>query len=147
MKDEYLSFINLLNEYEVEYILLGGYAVIVHGFVRTTGDVDFLINPTPQNADKLLMVMLKFGYEPYDFEQADFTAPNVCVSLDRYDGKIEILTETLGVTFDECFKNKFIFETEGVLVNVISLPDLIKNKQAVGRPKDLEDIRNLPTPD
>ena len=118
MKDEYLSFIALLNEYEVEYVLLGGYAVIVHGFVRTTGDVDFLINPTIQNADKLLMVMLKFGYEPYDFEQSDFTASNVCVSLDRYDGKIEILTETLGVTFDECYKNKFVLENTRYLYNL-----------------------------
>lgn len=147
MKDEYLSFIQLLNEHEVEYVLLGGYAVIVHGYVRTTADVDFLINPTIQNADKLLIVMLKFGYGPYDFEQSDFTQPNVCISLDRYDGKIELLTETLGVTFADCFKNKFVFETEGVSINVISLPDLIKNKQAVGRPKDLEDIRNLPKVD
>jgi predicted nucleotidyltransferase len=144
MEDEYLSFIQLLNEHQVEYIVLGGYAVIVHGYIRTTGDVDILINTTEQNADKMLMVMLKFGYDVYDFELKDFMQKPGCISLDRYNGKIEILTSTLGVTFEECFAKKFVVETQGIPINFISLTDLIKNKQAVGRPKDLEDIKNLP---
>ncbi len=143
MEDEYLSFIRLLNEHQVEYVVLGGYAVIVHGYVRTTGDVDILINTTEENAGKILIVMLKFGYNVYDFELSDFMQEPGCISLDRYNGKIEILTSTLGVTFNECFTNKIIVETEGVPINFISLTDLIKNKQAVGRPKDLEDVRNL----
>jgi predicted nucleotidyltransferase len=144
MEDEYLSFIRLLNEHQVEYVVLGGYAVIVHGYIRTTGDVDILINTTEQNADKMLMVMLKFGYDVYDFELKDFIQEPGCISLDRYNGKIEILTSTLGVTFEECYANKVVVETDGIPINFISLTDLIKNKQAVGRPKDLEDIRNLP---
>ncbi len=144
MKDDYLNFIQLLNEQEIEYVVLGGYAVIAHGYVRTTSDIDFLINTSEENADKMLTVMLKYGYDAYDFELLDFQKEQSCITLDRYDGKIEILTGTLGVTFEECFKNREIIETQGVKVNFISLPDLIKNKTAVGRPKDLEDLRNLP---
>jgi predicted nucleotidyltransferase len=146
MEDEYLSFIQLLNEHQVEYVVLGGYAVIIHGYIRTTGDVDILINTSKQNAEKLMVVMLKFGYDVYDFELSDFMEEPGCISLDRYNGKIEILTSTLGVTFSECFDNKIVVETEGVAINFISLSDLIKNKLAVGRPKDLEDIKNLPKP-
>ena len=144
MEDEYLSFVQLLNEYEVEYVVLGGFAVIIHGFVRTTGNIDILISTSEQNADKMLMVMLKFGYGEYDFELKDFMEEPGWISLDRYHGKIEILTSTIGVTFHDCYKNKLIIETQGVKVNYISLKDLIKNKKAVGRPKDLEDLRNLP---
>lgn len=144
MEDEYLSFVQLLNEHEVEYVVLGGFAVIIHGFVRTTGDIDILINTTEENADKMLLVMLKFGYGEYDFELNDFMDEPGCISLDRYNGKIEILTSTIGVTFEECYKNKLVIETQGVAVNYIGLQDLIKNKKAVGRPKDLEDLRNLP---
>ena len=147
MEDEYLSFIQLLNEHCVEYVVLGGYAVIVHGYIRTTGDVDILINTTEENADKMLTVMLKFGYDVYDFELADFMQEPGCISLDRYNGKIEILTSTLGVTFEECYANKIVVQTGDIPINFISLTDLIKNKQAVGRPKDLEDIRNLPKND
>jgi predicted nucleotidyltransferase len=143
MEDEYLNFIRLLNENHVEYVVLGGYAVIVHGYIRTTGDVDILINTTEQNADKMLTVMLKFGYDVYDFELSDFMQEPGCISLDRYNGTIEILTSTLGVTFEECFANKVVVETSGILIYFISLTDLIKNKQAVGRPKDLDDIKNL----
>ena len=144
MEDEYLSFVQLLNEHKVEYVVLGGFAVIIHGFVRTTGDIDILINTTEENADKMLLVMLKFGYGEYDFELKDFMEEPGCISLDRYNGKIEILTSTIGVTFEECYKNKLVIETQGVAVNYIGLQDLIKNKKAVGRPKDLEDLRNLP---
>ena len=101
MEDEYLNFIRLLNENHVEYVILGGYAVIVHGYIRTTGDIDILINTTEQNADKMLTVMLKFAY------------------------------------------NKVVVQTDDISINFISLIHLIKNKQVVGRPKDLEDVRNL----
>jgi predicted nucleotidyltransferase len=95
----------------------------------------------------MLTVMLKFGYDVYDFELSDFMQEPGCISLDRYNGKIDILTNTLGVTFEECFNNKVVVQTDGIPINFISLADLIKNKQAVGRPKDLEDIRNLPKPE
>lgn len=144
MEEEYVNFIRLLNDHEIEYVVIGGYAVIVYGYVRYTGDLDILINTSEENADKMLTVMLKFGYEPYDFELSDFMTEPGCISIDRNGGKIEILTRTLGVTFEECYANKSIVDTMGIPTNFISLPDLIKNKQAVGRPKDLEDIRNLP---
>jgi hypothetical protein len=120
-------------------------AVVVHGYFRTTSDIDIFINTTDENAEKILQVMLKFGYGEYDFEKTDFTESPGCISLDMYKGKIEILTSTLGVTFKECFENRIIIESHGVAINFISLRDLINNKKAVGRPKDLDDILNLPS--
>jgi hypothetical protein len=145
MEDEYLSFVQLLNENDVEYLVLGGFAVIIHGYIRTTGDIDILINTSEDNANKMLLVMLKFGYGEYDFELKDFMEKPGCISLDRYRGKIEILTSTIGIEFGECYTHKFVVETQGVKVNYLSLRDLIANKIAVGRPKDLDDVRNLPS--
>lgn len=143
MEDEYLNFVRLLNENEVEYVVLGGFAVIIHGHVRTTGDIDILINTSNINAEKMLLVMLKFGYGEYDFELKDFTEKPGIISLDQQYGKIEILTSTLGIEFEDCYKNSLSVETNGVKVNYIGLQDLIKNKIAVARPKDIEDVRNL----
>lgn len=147
MDPEYLNLIRLLNEESVEYVVLGGHAVIAHGYLRTTGDIDIFIGPTDQNAGRILRALERFGYTNGEFERNDFTRVPNYLSFSRYDGWIDLLTFTLGVTFDECYKNRVVLDTEGVAVNFISLSDLIRNKQATGRPQDLRDLENLPTPD
>ncbi len=144
MEDTYVNFIRLLNEEGIEYVVIGGHAVIAHGYVRTTTDLDLLIATSAENADRMLTVMLRFGFGPYDFELSDFTRKPGGVSFDIHADKIEILTETLGVTFEECYEKRMVVEVEGIRVNMLSLADLIKNKRAVGRPKDLADLDNLP---
>jgi hypothetical protein len=144
------DFISLLNKYEVEYLVIGGYAVAVHGYVRTTGDIDIWINPTITNADKMLSVMLEFGFDAYDFQITDFLIDEKnkggFISFGNPPFKIEILTTTLGVTFDEAYQNKKIVLIENMPIYFIGLAELIKNKRAVGRSKDILDIENLPTP-
>ncbi len=147
MDPEYLNLIRLLNEESVEYVVLGGHAVIAHGYLRTTGDIDIFVGPTDQNAGRILRALERFGYTNGEFERNDFTRVPNFLSFSRYDGWIDLLTFTLGVTFDECYKNRVILDTEGVPVNFISLSDLIRNKQATGRPQDLRDLENLPSPD
>ncbi len=147
MDPEYLNLIRLLNEESVEYVVLGGHAVIAHGYLRTTGDIDIFIGPTDQNAGRILRALERFGYTNGEFERNDFTRVPNYLSFSRYDGWIDLLTFTLGVTFDECYKNRVVLDTEGVPVNFISLSDLIRNKQATGRPQDLRDLENLPSPD
>lgn len=147
MDPEYLNLIRLLNEESVEYVVLGGHAVIAHGYLRTTGDIDIFVGPTDQNAGRILRALERFGYTNGEFERNDFTRVPNYLSFSRYDGWIDLLTFTLGVTFDECYKNRVVLDTEGVAVNFISLSDLIRNKQATGRPQDLRDLENLPTPD
>jgi hypothetical protein len=147
MDPEYLNLIRLLNEESVEYVVLGGHAVIAHGYLRTTGDIDIFVGPTDQNAGRILRALERFGYTNGEFERNDFTQVPNFLSFSRYNGWIDLLTFTVGVTFDECYKNRVILDTEGVPVNFISLSDLIRNKQATGRPQDLRDLENLPSPD
>lgn len=147
METEYLSFVRLMNEENVDYVILGGHAVIAHGFFRTTGDVDILVRSSTENAERLLTVMTRYGYTNGEFELDDFTRIPSYLSFSRYDGYIDLMTFTPGVTFDECYQNRLILDIHGTEVHFINLRELIKNKRAVGRPQDLLDIENLLNPD
>jgi Nucleotidyl transferase of unknown function (DUF2204) len=143
MNQEYLNLVRLLNEENVEYVVLGGHAVIVHGYVRTTGDIDIFVNSTQANAHKIVRALERFGYTNGEFEVDDFTLVPNYLSFSRYDSWIDIMTFAVGVTFDECYSNRLSMETEGVVVNFINLAELINNKKALGRPQDLQDLDNL----
>jgi predicted nucleotidyltransferase len=132
-----------LNEENVEYVVLGGHAVIAYGHLRTTGDVDIFVNPTEENAERLLKVMFQYGYQNDEFTKEDFTTVPSYLSFARHDGWIDIMTFTLGVTFKECFDNRLILNVQGVPVSFIGLRELIENKKATGRPQDLRDLDNL----
>ncbi|GAA4396246.1 hypothetical protein GCM10023187_04130 [Nibrella viscosa] len=147
MEIEYLNFVRLLNEEGVRYVVLGGHAVIAHGYLRTTGDVDIFIAADQENARRLLRVMERYGYTNGEFEESDFTRIPSYLSFSRYDGYIDLMNFTPGITFDDCFRNHLELTLQGVAVKFISLPDLIRNKKAVGRPQDLRDIENLPEVD
>lgn len=143
MHDHFLTFIRLLNEEEVEYVVIGGYAVAKYGYPRYTGDLDIFVSGSSENAKKLVDVMFKFGFGPYDFEADDFTGNDRFVSVGDEPYKIELLTSTLGVSFDEVYRNKVTVDSRGIIINFISYQELILNKKAVGRPKDLLDLENL----
>lgn len=143
MEPEYINLIRLLNEEGAEYVVLGGHAVIAHGYLRTTGDVDIFVRPSHQNAIQLLKVMERYGYTNGEFDLEDFTKVPSYLSFGRYDGWIDIMTFTLGVSFDECYDNRLVLEIQGVPVNFIGLRQLLENKRATGRPQDIRDLENL----
>ena len=94
METEYINLIRLLNEESVKYVVLGGHAVIAHGYLRTTGDVDIFISPDENNAERLLRVMNRYGYTDGEFELSDFTRVPNYLSFSRYDGWIDLMTFT-----------------------------------------------------
>jgi hypothetical protein len=143
MEPEYLNLISLFNEEKVEYVVLGGHAVIAHGFIRTTGDIDIFVNSTLENARRLLKALYRFGYTNDEFEESDFTTVPNYLAFSRYDHYIDIMTFTVGVTFEECYSNREILQVRDVAVNFIGLRELLENKRALGRPQDLRDIENL----
>jgi hypothetical protein len=147
METEYLNLIRLLNEENVEYVILGGHAVIAHGYLRTTGDIDIFINPSDENAERLLKAMYRYGFTNNEFEKEDFTRIPSFLSFGRYDGWIDIMTFTLGVSFQECYENRYILNLQDVEVNIIGLKQLLENKKATGRPQDLLDLENLTNDD
>jgi hypothetical protein len=144
LKHDFRNFIQLLNTYQIEYMVAGGFAVALYGYPRYTGDIDIWINPTPQNATILMQALLEFGYTGEQVTIEDLTTPDVVTQLGYPPNRIDIATGLAGVKFAECWKNKVSIPYEDVMANFISLEDLKKNKKASARQQDLLDLQNLP---
>ncbi len=143
---DFQDFIKALNEYQVAYILVGGYSVILHGYSRTTGDMDIWVKPSFENYQLLAQAFNHFGLPVFDMTVDKF------LSEEKYDvftfGRppvcIEILTRVKGLDFDNAFVKSEWFEFEDDLkVRALRLSDLILAKTASARPRDLDDIENL----
>lgn len=140
---DFSDFVQLLIKHNVDYLIVGGYAVGVHGHPRYTGDLDIWLNPSVENAAKILQTVNEFGFSSYQLSIEDFTKEGNVIQLGYPPLRIDLLTEIDGVQFKECFENKLIVDIEGVQVNFISYKDLIQSKKASNRHKDLDDIENL----
>jgi predicted nucleotidyltransferase len=117
--------------------------VAVHGVPRYTGDIDFFVAIDERNAAKLLETFEDFGLGDIGIEKGDFLEVKFIVEIGREPRKIQVMTGIDGVEFTECFENRIELEVDGGMVNFISLEDLLKNKIASGRAKDLIDIAEL----
>ena len=140
---DFREFIELLIKNKAEYMIVGGYAVGIHGHPRYTGDLDIWLNPTPQNAELILKSVNDFGFSSFKLTQADFTKPGNVIQLGYPPLRIDLLTEIDGVTFEECFKNRKEVTIDDLKVNFIGYDDLLKNKKESGRPRDIDDIDHL----
>lgn len=143
--EDFRDFIDALNRHQVEYLLVGGYAVILHGYRRSTGDMDVWVNITLENHKRLLKAFLDFGLPTLDISEDNFLkndemdvfsfgTPPVC---------IEILKKVKGCNFDEAFSKSRLFYENGLEIRFIHLNTLIEAKKASGRYKDLDDIEKL----
>lgn len=141
---DFKEFLKLLNEHEVKYLLIGGYAVSYYGYPRSTGDMDIWIALHPQNATKLVQVLQNFGFAVPGLSADLFLQEGQIVRMGVPPLRIELLNTISGVAFEECYARRQINEIDGILVNLIHVQDLKLNKQASGRPKDLNDLENLP---
>ena len=143
LNENFVDFINLLNEHKVKYVLVGGWAVIFEGYSRNTGDMDILIEREPKNADKLLLVIKDFLGSTIEFEKEDFLKEENVIMMGRPPFRIDILTDISGVSFKEVYESSKIYEDEGFKIRCIHINELIKNKKATGRVKDLGDVDML----
>lgn len=143
LPDDFRDFIRLLNRHRVRYVVVGGYAVAYHGFPRYTGDIDFFVELSERNAAALIEVFREFGFnEPPGMEL--FLTPGNIVRIGWQPTRVEVMNRIDGVTFEECWASRRKAAVAGLRINFIDLPPLLKNKRASARPKDLEDLRNLP---
>lgn len=140
---DFKDFVELLIKHEAEYLIVGGYAVGIHGHPRYTGDLDIWLNPTSENAEKILRCVNEFGFSSFNLKITDFTKEGNIIQLGYPPLRIDLLTQIDGVSFDECYPNKMEIEIADITVNFIGYHDLIKNKKETGRLKDLDDIENL----
>ena len=143
LNEDFIEFIQLLEKNNVQYMIVGGYAVAFYGFPRYTGDIDFFVNCNQANAEKLQSVLNQFGFSELEISIDDFLKKDYVVEIGREPRKIQVLTGVSGVTFDQCFPNIVEHKESNLALKFIGKSDLIKNKQATGRPKDLIDIQEL----
>lgn len=140
---DFKEFVQLLIANKVDYLIVGGYAVGFHGYPRYTGDLDIWLNQTLPNSKKILQCVNEFGFSSVGLTVEDFMKKGSVIQLGYPPLRIDILSQIDGVHFEECFKNKVEVEIDELKVNFISYHDLIKNKKATGRHRDLDDLENL----
>ncbi|MCB0322614.1 MAG: hypothetical protein KDD69_03540 [Bdellovibrionales bacterium] len=133
------EFIELLLSKKVEFLVVGAHAVAFHGHPRLTGDIDFLIRLTPENAERLEQVCSAFGFSGPPFIASEFLKAGQTFQLGRQPNRIDILTSISGIATDEAWERKVRGKLASLEVFYISKPDLIQNKRATGRLKDLAD--------
>lgn len=140
---DFSDFLKLLNSKQVEYLIIGGWAVGYYGYPRATGDLDIWISRSNQNAAKLVEVFKQFGFDVPDLSLEIFTKENQITRIGVPPLRIEVFTSISGVTFSECFNKKEVVVIENLIMNLISLDDLKKNKAAAKRYRDLDDLEKL----
>lgn len=141
--NDFEDFVRQLNNYEVKYLVVGGYALAFHGKPRHTGDLDIWIAISENNAEKMCNAIREFGMSSLGLTKADFLEPGLITQIGYPPLRIDILNEIDGVTFDEAYKNKLVIDIDGLMISYIGLNDLIKNKTASGRSQDLVDLNTL----
>jgi predicted nucleotidyltransferase len=139
----FADFLRLLNSHGVEYLVIGGYAVGYHGFVRATGDLDLFVGISENNAAALVAVFRAFGFKGPELHEELFLEEGKIVRVGVPPLRLEVLTQISGVTFAECHATRVEASIGGLRVPLIDLQSLLKNKAASGRPKDLADIAAL----
>jgi predicted nucleotidyltransferase len=133
-----------LNRQEVDYLLIGGIAVGIQGYPRYTADVDFWYNPTLSNFHKILKALEELGVDITDLTEITFDSKKTFLRIPNFSVRTEFLPQIMGVvSFDEAKKGSTKVLFDEVEVHVLSLSDLIKNKEAVHRPSDLLDVDEL----
>lgn len=140
---DFEDFVRLLNKFEVEYLIVGGYAMAFHGKPRFTGDLDIWINISESNAEKILQVLKSFGMESLRFQKEDFLELGYVSQIGHPPLRIDILNNIDGLEFDEAFVNKQILVEDNLEISYIGIHDLMKNKIASGRKQDIQDVREI----
>ena len=144
--NDFREFLHALNEQEVEYILVGGFAVILHGYQRVTGDMDIWVNRTEENYIRIKAAFDQFGMPLFDMSRENFLFEK---SMDvfrfgRRPNAIDIMLSVKGLQFSECFEIAKWFEDDGLQIKVLHINHLRHAKKEAGRFKDFDDLEHLP---
>jgi hypothetical protein len=137
------AFVESLNVASAKYVIVGGYAVAFHGQPRFTGDIDFFIETSPDNAERIVEAIDRFGFSSLGLQVSDFTAPDSIVQIGFPPNRIDLITGIDAVTFEEAWSSRLVAELDGLPVSFISRELLLRNKSAAGRPQDLGDVGKL----
>ena len=142
--EHFRDFIKALNDNKVEYVLVGGMAVILHGYVRGTGDMDVWVNKTKDNYQKLVTAFTQFGMPVFDMTEDAFLGNEFDVwGIGVQPVRIEIMTTVKGLAFEDTYKQAQFYNEDGLQIRFLHLNHLLQAKKAAGRFRDLDDIDQL----
>ncbi len=143
VQQDFKELLELFNAHRVKYVIVGGYALAFHGAPRYTGDIDLLIKPDQENAQKVLNALKDFGFAALDLSNDDFSSPEKVVQLGVPPVRIDIVTSITGLTWEQIAPNRITGTYGEVPVYYIGKQEFIANKKAISRHKDLADIEAL----
>jgi len=143
LNEDYKEMLQLLLEEQVDFIIVGAYALGTHGYPRATGDIDIWVKPDIINSKKLYNALVRFGAPLSQIQIDEFSTEGVIFQIGVIPRRIDIITKIDGITYEEADEDKIIVEIEDLKIPVISLEKLIRNKIATGREKDQLDIKTL----
>ncbi len=132
-----------LNDAEADYLVVGAYAMAAHGCPRSTGDIDFWVRPTPDNAARVWNALASFGAPMAEIAVEDFSTAGVVFQIGIAPQRIDVMTSVSGVDFDDAWPNRLVADLDGLRANIIGRDQLLQNKIASGRPKDIVDVELL----
>jgi hypothetical protein len=143
LNQDFKEFIQLLNSNQVKYLVIGGYAVAIHGHPRYTKDIDIWIDMSKDNTEKLMSALTEFGFGNLGLTAQDFQESDQIIQLGYPPNRIDLITTPDGIDFTTCYQTKIEIIIDNISVNFIDLENLKKNKKTSGRLQDLADLENL----
>ncbi len=143
LNEDYRDILQSLADEQVKFLLVGAYALAAHGYPRATMDIDIWIMPSAENAEAVLRALRRFGAPTSELTVADLQRGDTIFQIGVAPRRIDIITGVSGLCFDAAFANSVKIEIEGMRIRIPSVADLIRNKRASGRTKDLADAEAL----
>jgi hypothetical protein len=143
LNKDYRDILHALAGENAKFLLVGAYAMAAHGYLRATMDIDIWVLPSADNARAVLRALKRFGAPLHDLTEADLQRDDTIFQIGVAPRRIDIITGATSLRFDEASERSVELEMEGIQVRILSLDDLIRNKRAAGRTKDLADAEAL----
>ncbi len=143
LNEDYKDILRSLGDAQVKFLLVGAYALAAHGYPRATMDIDIWVMPSPDNAEAVLRALRQFGAPTGELTVADLQKDDTIFQIGVAPRRIDIITGASGLRFEEAFAHSIEIEIEGLKIHVPSVADIICNKKASGRTKDLADVEVL----
>ena len=137
------EFFGSLSAHEVEFLIVGAYALAFHGAPRFTGDIDVFVRPTAANAEHLLAALAAFGFPTGDLRPEDVTNPDQILQLGIEPVQIHLMSAISGVEWDDAWRGRDVGRCGSRDLPFIGRREFIRNKRASGRLKDLADVEAL----
>jgi hypothetical protein len=143
MNRDFAEMLDALSAAGAEFLIVGAHALAAHGRPRATGDLDLWVRPTKANAERVWQALVRFGAPLNELRVSDLATPQTVFQIGIAPARIDILTSLTGLDFEEAWPRRTMIEVEGRVLPFLSREDLIRNKSALGRPRDLADIDDL----